>query len=271
VKTISYHAAPSQAAALASTLLAAATLQAVAPAASAPRAQFAEALSTIVADRFTAASARGPQLVEKQTASVPGTAQPRMQRSSARNDATRPASDDGGTPNIKTQLTVIASANTGEIQRSAKEDARSPSIQQAMVREVPPEAAETSTFAKSETEKLTRAEMEAPTTDDANTFRSRKRTAQSSAALGVFLFLSLGLPGVSILAWLVIKDTALGAQLVGNHRPRKQARDLSSNNQRLVSRSDDRMDWLDDFLANWRQSLTARSAFASARKAQRLS
>ena len=33
--------------------------------------------------------------------------------SNARNDATRPSSDDG-TPNIKTQLTVIASANTGE-------------------------------------------------------------------------------------------------------------------------------------------------------------
>jgi hypothetical protein len=71
--------------------------------------------------------------------------------------------------------------------------------------------------------------------------------------------------------WLVIKDTALGAQLVSIHLPLKRAGDLTSNNERLVSRFDDRADWLDDFLANWRQSLTARSEFASARKAQRLS
>ena len=273
VKTISYHAAPSQAAALASMLLAAATLQAVAPAASAPRAQSADALSTIVADRFTTASARAPQLLEEQTASKPGTAQSRMQISNARNDATRPSSDDG-TPNIKTQLTVIASANTGEtLEGSAREDARSRSIQQAILREVPPAAAETSTFAKSETGKLTRAETEARTTDDTSAVQSRKRTAQSPAVitLEVFLLLSLGLPGVSILAWLVIKDTALGAQLVSNHLPLKRAGDLTSNNERLVSRFDDRADWLDDFLANWRQSLTARSEFASARKAQRLS
>jgi D-alanyl-D-alanine carboxypeptidase len=272
VKTISYHAAPSQAAARASMLLAAATLQAVAPAASAPRATSADALSTIVADRFTTASARAPQLLEEQTASKPGTAQSRMQISNARNDATRPSSDDG-TPNIKTQLTVIASANTGEtLEGSAREDARSRSIQQAILRKVPPAAAETSTFAKSETEKLTRAETEARTTDDTSAVQSQ-RTAQSPAVitLEVFLLLSLGLPGVSILAWLVIKDSALGAQLVSNHLPLKRAGDLTSNNERLVSRFDDRADWLDDFLANWRQSLTARSEFASARKAQRLS
>ena len=89
-------------------------------------------------------------------------------------------------------------------------------------------------------------------------------------ALGVFLFLSLGLPGVSILAWLLIKDTALGEQLVSNHLPLKRAGDLSDNTERLVTRFDDRRqaDWLDDFLANWRQSLTERnSVFASAGKA----
>jgi hypothetical protein len=112
-----------------------------------------------------------------------------------------------------------------------------------------------------------------PLTDDTSAVQSRKRTAQSPAVitLEVFLLLSLGLPGVSILAWLVIKDTALGAQLVSIHLPLKRAGDLTSNNERLVSRFDDRADWLDDFLANWRQSLTARSEFASARKAQRLS
>jgi hypothetical protein len=57
--------------------------------------------------------------------------------------------------------------------------------------------------------------------------------------LAVFLFLSLGLPGVSILAWLVIKaDTARGERLVDRLDEQSQA------------------DWIDDFLANWRQSLT---------------
>ena len=215
VKTISYHAAPSQAAALASMLLAAATLQPVAPAA---RAQ-SNALSTIADDRFTAASTRGP----------PG-------------------------------------ANTGEIlERVAREDARSQTIQPAIVREVPPEKADTSTFAKSETNKLTRAEMETRTTDDTSTVESSKRTGQSPAvtALGVFLVLSLGLLGVSLLAWRLIKDTAPGG-------PLNRAGDLSDNNERPVTHFDDRRqaDWLDDFLANWRQSLTERnSVFASARKA----
>jgi hypothetical protein len=173
---------------------------------------------------------------------------------------------DGGTPNIKTQLTVIAGANTGEIlERVSREDAGSQTIQQAIVREVPPETADTSTFAKSETNKLTRAEMEARTTDDTSTVESSKRTGQSPAvtALGVSLVLSLGLLGVSLLAWRLIKDTALGG-------PLNRAGDLSDNNERPVTHFDDRRqaDWLDDFLANWRQSLTERnSVFASAGKA----
>jgi D-alanyl-D-alanine carboxypeptidase len=261
VKTISYHAAPSQAAALASMLLAAATLQPVAPAA---RAQ-SNALSTIADDRFTAASTRGPQLVDEQITSMPGAGQLGLQISNARNDGTQ-RSLDGGTPNIKTQLTVIAGANTGEIlERVAREDARSQTIQPAIVREVPPEKADTSTFAKSETNKLTRAEMEARTTDDTSTVESSKRTDQSPAvtALEVFLVLSLGLLGVSLLAWRLIKDTAPGG-------PLNRAGDLSDNNERPVTHFDDRRqaDWLDDFLANWRQSLTGRnSVFASARKA----
>jgi hypothetical protein len=264
VKTISYHAAPPQAA-VAPMLLAATTLQAVTPAASAPPPQLSGALSAILpADRFMTAPAGGSQFVHEQPASTAGAAQPRTQISNARNDVTLP-SPDVGTPNIKKQATVIASASAGEILAQ--------SAQQAMVHGAPPEATETSIFAKNETERLIRAEAEARTTDDTSSVQLRERIAESPRVppLAVFLFLSLGLPGVSILAWLVIKDSALGAQLVSNHLPLKRAGDLTSNNERLVSRFDDRADWLDDFLANWRQSLTARSEFASARKAQRLS
>ena len=110
-----------------------------------------------------------------------------------------------------------------------------------MVHGAPPEATETSIFAKNETEKLIRAETEARTTDDTSSVQLRERIAKSPRVppLAVFLFLSLGLPGVSILAWLVIKaDTARGERLVDRLDEQSQA------------------DWIDDFLANWRQSLT---------------
>jgi hypothetical protein len=139
-----------------------------------------------------------------------------------------------GTPNIKKHPTVIASANAGEILVEQ-------SAQQAMVHGAPPKATETSIFAKNETERLIRAEAEARTTDDISSVQLRERIAESPRVppLAVFLFLSLGLPGVSILAWLVIKaDTARG--------------------ERLVDRLDEQsqVDWIDDFLANWRQSVT---------------
>ena len=288
VKTISYHAAPPQAVVFAPMLLAATTPQAVAPAASALPAQLSDALRTFEPaepsttkserDRSRAAPARGPQLVQEHPASMPGAAQPRTQISIAWNDGTQP-SPEVGTPAIKTQPTVIASATVGGIlERSAKEDAPSPSIQQAMVQnsdaaevddqavephppiriawpvpvpEVPPEAAETSIFAKNKTVRLVRAEAEARTTDDTSTVQ-RERTAVSPRETPsvVFLFLSLALPGACILAWLLIR---------------------ADTNKRLVDRLDDQRqaDWIDDFLANWRQSLTTRnSVLASTRKVQ---
>jgi D-alanyl-D-alanine carboxypeptidase len=276
VKTISYRTAPAQAAALASMLLAAATLQADPPAANAPRAQLSDALSIIApADRSVAAPARGPQLVHEQPASMPGAAQPRTQVSNARNDGTRP-SPDVGTPNIKTQPTVIASANAGEIlERSAKEDARSPSIQQTIVREVASEAADTSIFAKNETERLIRAEAEARTTDDTSTVQPREGTTESLRVTPsmVFLFLAIGLPWVGVLAWLVIKaDTARGERLARNHLQLKATGHLDYN-KRGVDRLDDQReaDRMDDFLANVARSLTTRprnASFTSAKHVQ---
>jgi hypothetical protein len=254
----------------------------------------------LVRDRSTAAPSRKPQLVRRQPASIPRAAQPRTQISIARDDGTRP-SPDVGTPTVKTQPTVIVSAAAGEtLERSADKDAPS-LIQQAMVRnsdasevddqaveprppirivwpvpvpEVPSELAETSAFAKNETVSLVRAEAEARTTDDTSTVQPRERTTESSRAtpLVLFLFLSLGLPGASILAWLVIKaDTARGEQLVRNHLPLKRTGHLGYNNKRHVDRLDDQRDadWIDDFLANWRQSLTTQnSEFAPARQVQ---
>ncbi len=245
VKTIPYHAAPPQAA-VAPVLLAATTVQTVAPTTSAPPPLLSDALSTILpADRFTTASARGSQFVHEQPASTAGAVQPRTQISNVRNDVTL-SSSEVGTPNIRTQPTVIASANAGEILEQ--------SGQQAMVRGAPPEARETSIFAKNETESMIRAEAEAQATDDTSRVRPREPIAASPRVtpLVVFLSLSLGLPGISFLAWLVIKaDTARGEGLLDRLDERSQA------------------DWIDDFLANWRQSLTRpNSGFASARRSE---
>jgi D-alanyl-D-alanine carboxypeptidase len=232
-KPISYHAAPPQAA-VAPMLLAATTLQTVALAASAPPPQLPDALSTILpADRFTTAPARGSQFVHEQPASTAGAAQPRTQISNVRNDITL-SSRDVGPLNIQTQPTIAASANAGEtLEQSA---------QHAMVRGAPREAAETSIFAKNETERLILADAEAQTTDDISSVQPRERIAESPrvSRVVVFLFLSLGLPGVSILAWLVIKaDTARGKRLIDRLDEQSQA------------------DWIDDLLANWRQSAAA--------------
>jgi D-alanyl-D-alanine carboxypeptidase len=236
VKTISYHA-PAQAA-VAPMLLTATTLQTVAPAASAPPPHLSDAPSTILpANRFTTAPA--------QPASTAGATQPRTQISNARNDITL-SSSDVGTSNIKTQPTFMASANAGEILEQG--------AQHATVRGVPREATEPSVFAKNETERLIRTDAEARTTADTSSVQPREPIAglPRVTPLVVFLFLSLGLPGVSILAWLVIKaDTARGKRLADRLDEQSQA------------------DWIDDFLANWRQSLTKpNSVFASPRKSE---
>jgi hypothetical protein len=236
VKTISNHAAPPQAV-VAPMLLGPTTLQAVATAASASPPQLSDALSTILpADRFTAAPPRGLQFVDEQPASMPGPAQPRTQLSNARNDVT-PPSPDVGTPNIATHSTQIASADASEILEQG--------AQQPTARGVPPEVAATSVFAKNETERLIRAESEARTTDDTSTVQPRERTSELPRArpLIVFLFLPFGLAAVSILAWLVIKDDV-------------------ARGERLVHRLDEQCqaDWIDDFLANWRQSLTGQNS-----------
>ena len=266
VKTVSYHAAPPQVAALAPMLLAPTAFQAVAPAASTSRLQLSDALSTMVpADRFTGAPARGAQFFHKQSASVPRAAQPGTQIPNARNDVTLP-SPDVGTPNISTQPAAIASADASEILGQG--------AQQPAARGVPPEVAATSILARNETERLIRAEADAPTTDDTSTVQPRERTTESAPVrpLIVFLFLSFGLAGVSILAWLVIKaDMARGEEMLRNDHRFRRAGDLAYDNKRLEGRLDDQRqaDWIDDFLANWRQSLTRpNSVFASARKSE---
>jgi len=205
---------------LAAPLLASTTLQAGAPGAGVLSPQFSDVLSAVPpADRSTTAPA--------------GAAQPKRQISNAWDDITL-SSPDAGTPNIKTQPSVIASANAGVLEQSAQREAMEPSV-----------------FAKDETERLIHTAAEAGATDDTSSVQPSERLAESPRVV-LILLLSLGLPGVGILGWLVIKPDAARGERVLDH--------LAEHNQ---------ADWIDDFLANWRQSLTrSNSVFASATKSE---
>jgi hypothetical protein len=113
-----------------------------------------------------------------------------MQISNVRNDATQSSSEVGAL-NIKTQPTVIASANAGEIVDQ--------SGQQATVRGAPPEATETIIFSKNKTERLIRAETDARATNDTSRVRPEPIVASPPVTpLVVFLSFSLGLPAISV-------------------------------------------------------------------------
>lgn len=217
MKTISYLATRPQAAA-APILLAKTTPQTGVHAVRVPPPHLSDALSAILpADRFTIAQVKGSQFVHDQPAST--AAQPRTE-----------SSPDVG-PNIKAQPTLVASANAGEILGQSA---------QATVRGAPREATDPSVFAKNET-RLIRTDVGARTTDDTGDLQTRQQIVNSMRVKSsvVFLFLSLGFSGVSILAWLIVKtDTAHGK------RPACRLDEQS------------RADWIDHFLTNWRQSVT---------------
>lgn len=71
--------------------------------------------------------------------------------------------------------------------------------------------------------------------------------------LAVLIFLSFGLPGAAILAWLVMRaDNARGGQFAPSGVRRREADDRRSGNDRRARGRDSRReaDWLDDFLAH---------------------
>jgi hypothetical protein len=168
------------------------------------------------------------------------------------------------------------------LEQSAEENAHSPSIQQAMVRnsdapevdeqllgarppvrvvwplplsEIPPEAAGTTVAAKNESVQLVRPEAHVETTGQTESnLQPRERTTESLRVTPstVFLFLAIGLPWVGILAWLgITANSARGERLVRNHLQLKATGHLDYNKRR-VDRLDDQReaDRMDDFLAD---------------------
>ena len=71
--------------------------------------------------------------------------------------------------------------------------------------------------------------------------------------LAVLIFLSFGLPGAGILAWVVMRaDNTRGEQLAGTHFHATGADDRRSENKRRARGLDNRREaaWLDNFLAH---------------------
>ena len=250
----------------------------------------------VAQDSSTAAPARRSQLVHRPPAPTPNAAPPKTQIPLARDDGTRPSPGVAGST-VKTRPSALASVT---LEQSAGENAHSPSIQQAMVRnsdvpevdeqalgarspvrvvwplpasEIPPEAAGTTVAAKNESVQLVRPEAHVETTGQAeSSVQPREGTTESLRVTPsmVFLFLAIGLPWVGVLAWLgITANIARGERLARNHLQLKATGYLDYN-KRGVDRLDDQReaDRMDDFLANVAQSLTTRprnAAFTSAK------
>jgi hypothetical protein len=250
----------------------------------------------VTQDSSTAAPARRSQLVHRPPAPTPKAAPPKTQTPLARDDGTRP-SPGVAASTVKTRPSALASVT---LEQSA-ENAHSPSIQQALVRnsdvpevdeqalgarspvrvvwplplsEIPSVAAGTTVVAKDESEPLVRPEAHVDTTGPTeSSLQPRERTTESLLRVTpstVFLFLAIGLPWVGVLAWLgIAANSARGERPVRNHLQLKATGHLDYN-KRGVDRLDDQReaDRMDDFLANVAQSLTTSSrnaAFASAK------
>ena len=251
----------------------------------------------VAQDSSTAAPARRSQLVRRPPAPTSKAAPPKTQIPHARDDGTRPSPGVAGST-IKTHPSALASVT---LEQSAEENAHSPSIQQAMVRnsdvpevdeqalgarfpvrvvwplplsEIPSVAAGTTAVAKNESEQMVRPEAHVETTGQTESSpQPRERTSESLRVTPsmVFLFLAIGLPWVGVLAWLgITANSARGERPVRNHLQLKATGHLDYN-KRGVDRLDDQREAnrMDEFLANVAQSLKTSSrnaTFASAKQ-----
>ena len=176
----------------------------------------------VAQDSSTAAPARRSQLVHRPPAPTPKAAPPKTQIPLARDDGTRP-SPGVAASTVKTRPSALASVT---LEQSAEENAHSPSIQQALVRnsdmlevdeqalgarspvrvvwplpvsEIPSVAAGTTVVAKDESEPPVRPEAHVDTTGQTeSSLQPRERTTELLLRVTpstVFLFLRLGSRG----------------------------------------------------------------------------
>ncbi len=125
----------------------------------------------------------------------------------------------------------------------------------ALVSEAQP-AAVSKTDTKDQTALLVRPEPDVPASASAESAAAPGEGASGASHVGklaVLIFLTFGLPGAGILAWLVMRaDNARGEQFAATHLRRSGADDRRANNKRNARGLYDRReaDWLDGFLAD---------------------
>jgi hypothetical protein len=230
------------------------------------------------------ATASRVQLIRRSPSSILGADSPGSERPIGRDDVASPSPDVGiDSPGVALQSKAGRGAPAGEtFARTAPEEGSSPSIEVIRVRnsnelqtgdevpgprqpirvvwpapgsEVQP-AVVSKADAKDQTALLVRPEPDVPASAGTETAASPGEGPSGASRVGklaVLFFLSFGLPGAGILAWLMMRaDTRRGERSAVSHPRTNRAEDRRSKNQRRAHGFEDKReaDWLDDFLAD---------------------
>jgi hypothetical protein len=232
------------------------------------------------------------QLIRRPSTSMLGAGSPGIERSTRRDDSASPSPDVGMRASAvgpRSRASVGASAGES-FARTAQDDASSPSIELIRVRNsnelpvgdqaagprppvrvvwpVPVSEVQPAEVSKADAKDQS-ARMVSPEADAAvnASIESAVRPGEGASGtsrmgqLAVLIFLSFGLPGAGLLAWVVMRaDNTRGEQLAGTHFHATGADDRRSENKRRARGLDARREAarLDDFLAHLAEHPTTR-------------
>ncbi len=164
------------------------------------------------------------------------------------------------TSEVSVNMTEISAVAKNESVKTASPEAVSPTtgdkdgplrlpertIEPIPTSEVSAELMEISALAKSESVKATDLEADFPTTSDkGSALQQPERTIKPlrTTPLAFLVFLALGLPAASVLAWLVMKSSgARGEQITRKYLELKVAKKSKYNNKRQPEVLDDQRD-----------------------------
>jgi hypothetical protein len=188
------------------------------------------------------------------------------------------------TSEVSTKVTEISAVAKNESVKASTPEADSPttsdkngplqlperSIEPIPTFEVSTEVTEISALAKSQSVKTADLEAGPPTTSDKESpLQPPERTIKplSNTPLALVVFLSLGLPAASVLAWLVMTaDGARREQIAQKHLELNATKNWKYNNKRQPDVLDDQRDhWIDKLLSD--QILSAKTSLRSSANA----
>jgi hypothetical protein len=188
------------------------------------------------------------------------------------------------TSEVSTKVTEISAVAKNESVKASTPEADSPttsdkngplqlperSIEPIPTFEVSTEVTEISALARSQSVKTADLEADPPTTSDKESaLQQPERTIKPlrNTPLALVVFLSLGLPAASVLAWLVMTaDGARGEQIAQKHLELNATKNWKYNNKRQPDVLDDQRDhWIDKLLSD--QILSAKTSLRSSANA----